>query len=404
MDLLTGWDFELEHHRKAAEEYIDRVQPKLVLGSPMCTMFSSLQNMNPNKDTAEWKLKYEQAAEHIKFMARIYRKQHEAGRWFLHEHPQNASSWKLEEMKTLAKENGVELTVIDQCAYGLKTWGTTGGKLKKDKFAKKPIKFMTNSGEIAQELSKRCNQRHTHQTLTGERARVAAEYPSGLCNAICRGLMNEIKMMAMQIRPLMILKHTDHVGKIDGGGNNLVDDRHEEAFGEAYDDISGAELNVKDVRKARLKELGYVDEKNVWTKMSRNEAIQKGIRVVDVRWIDINKGDSEKPDIRCRLVAKDFNTGREEGIFAATPPLEALKFLISEAATIEHGGKMEKVLMINDVARAFFEVPAHREVCVELPTECRTRKMTTTIMLPYWRRAFTGREVRHITPDTTSTS
>ena len=53
----------------------------------------------------------------------------------------------------------------------------------------------------------------------------------------------------------------------------------------------------------------------------------------------------------------------------ATPPLEALRLLISDAATI---GKSEhKVIMLNDVARAFFEAPMTRTVCVELPEEAR---------------------------------
>ena len=45
--------------------------------------------------------------------------------------------------------------------------------------------------------------------------------------------------------------------------------------------------------------------------------------------------------------------------------------IISHAATIEKGGHEEKVVMINDVARAFFEAPMRRELCVELPNEAR---------------------------------
>ena len=34
------------------------------------------------------------------------------------------------------------------------------------------------------------------------------------------------------------------------------------------------------------------------------------------------------------------------------------------------GSQEEKVIMINDVARAFFEAKAIRKICVELPDEC----------------------------------
>ena len=36
-------------------------------------------------------------------------------------------------------------------------------------------------------------------------------------------------------------------------------------------------------------------------------------------------------------MAKEFNDGAGEGLFASTPPLEALRFLISEAATVRVG-------------------------------------------------------------------
>ena len=49
--------------------------------------------------------------------------------------------------------------------------------------------------------------------------------------------------------------------------------------------------------------------------------------------------------------------------------------LISEAATERPGkGRVETVVMISDVARAFFEADAKRELCVELPAEAKTAK------------------------------
>ena len=135
-------------------------------------------------------------------------------------------------------------------------------------------------------------------------------------------------------------------------------------------------MDPKEVRRARLKELGYIHDKEVWVTMTRAEAKKRGYRIVGVRWIDINKGDSLNPEFRSRLVAKDFNNGKEEGIFAATPPLEALKYFISEAATVEKGKKHNKIIMINDVARAFFEADAKRPLCVELPDEAREERKT----------------------------
>ena len=86
----------------------------------------------------------------------------------------------------------------------------------------------------------------------------------------------------------------------------------------------------------------------------------------------MNKGDIHRPELRSRLVAQEYNVGKEDGIFAATPPLEAIQMQVSEAATMDRGQHQEeKVIMVNDVARAFFEAPMTRELCVELPEEAK---------------------------------
>ena len=46
-----------------------------------------------------------------------------------------------------------------------------------------------------------------------------------------------------------------------------------------------------------------------------------------------------KPDYRSRLVTKEFNNGQEEGLDASTPPLEALRWILSHAATVDPESK-----------------------------------------------------------------
>ena len=139
---------------------------------------------------------------------------------------------------------------------------------------------------------------------------------------------------------------------------------------DAWDDITGEHLDPKEVQQARMKEIGYIREKEVWTKIPRKEAVRRGLKIIQTRWIDVNKGDQDNMVYRSRLVAKEFNQSKDASLFAATPPLEALKLLISEAATDGH----DKTIMINDIARAFFEAPIRREVCVEIPREDREQE------------------------------
>ena len=141
----------------------------------------------------------------------------------------------------------------------------------------------------------------------------------------------------------------------------------------AWDDVSGMDLDPGEVVKARKKEIDFIDSQGVWKKIPRAEAKSQGWKGIKTRWIDINKGDDESPNYRSRLVGKEFNNEQMDGLFAGTPPLEALRFLIHEAATVRSDEPLgSKVLMINDVSRAFFEAPAKRNICVELPKEDRT--------------------------------
>ena len=122
---------------------------------------------------------------------------------------------------------------------------------------------------------------------------------------------------------------------------------------------------------ARRQELGYISQKQVWEVVPREEARRNGWKTIKSRWIDINKGDDVAPLYRSRLVGKEFADKKVEGLFVGTPPLEALRFLVHEAATVEgEEEEQEKVVMVNDVSRAFFEAKAIRKLCVELPSEC----------------------------------
>ena len=86
---------------------------------------------------------------------------------------------------------------------------------------------------------------------------------------------------------------------------------------------------------------------------------------IQVRWIDIDKGDAREPNYRFRLVATEINTYKRNDSFAAAPPLEAIKIMISMTATQNDG----EIIMINDVSRAFFHAKAKRTVYVALPKE-----------------------------------
>ena len=67
-------------------------------------------------------------------------------------------------------------------------------------------------------------------------------------------------------------------------------------------------LNVDKVRAARCEEMRFVREQQVWTPISAQLAHEHGWSVIGTKWIDIDKGDAERPNYRSRLVAQEFNT------------------------------------------------------------------------------------------------
>ena len=101
----------------------------------------------------------------------------EAGRYFFHEHPAGASSWRENCIQTLLSKHGVTSVNGDQCRYGLVA--TDNGYIGP---ARKSTGVMTNSPCIAKSFGKRCEntthkKAHEPVLLTNGRAKAAQVYP-----------------------------------------------------------------------------------------------------------------------------------------------------------------------------------------------------------------------------------
>ena len=153
------WDFSMLTQRRKAWELVKTTKPDLLVGSPMCTIFSSLQRFNGwNEEKQD---RYEQAVGHIDWLAGMYQEQIQAGRLFVHEHPLSSSSWELRSMRKLARAEGV-CSVCDQCMFGMTAKDAKG---KQQGMARKRTRFLTNSRWIAQELDRQCCGGHKHISL-----------------------------------------------------------------------------------------------------------------------------------------------------------------------------------------------------------------------------------------------
>ena len=83
---------------------------------------------------------------------------------------------------------------------------------------------------------------------------------------------------------------------------------------EAWDDINSQELDPETVKKAHALEMERYRKMNVYEKRPIEECFEKTKRPpIKVKWVDHNEGDRHNVTVRSRLVAKQINTGKEEG-------------------------------------------------------------------------------------------
>ena len=92
--------------------------------------------------------------------------------------------------------------------------------------------------------------------------------------------------------------------------------------GAYYDDISGAALPTELVEDAIKEEMAEYNKHQVYTKVPIQECWDvTGRKPIGIRWVIVNKGDDISPNVRARLVGKEFKTDNRMDLFAATPPL-----------------------------------------------------------------------------------
>ena len=88
------------------------------------------------------------------------------------------------------------------------------------------------------------------------------------------------------------------------------------------------------------------------------------MKVISTKWVDINEGDEANPNHRSRLVGRDLNLSKQDGLFAGTPPLETLRFVLSKCSSNQghRDQKQNFLVMTSDVSRAYFYAPATRPI------------------------------------------
>ena len=72
-----------------------------------------------------------------------------------------------------------------------------------------------------------------------------------------------------------------------------------------YDSVTGASLPSELCEEAMQLEIKYMKEMNVYTPCKHGAVTEQGLTRIGTRWVFTNKGDTEHPFTRARLVAQE---------------------------------------------------------------------------------------------------
>ena len=91
---------------------------------------------------------------------------------------------------------------------------------------------------------------------------------------------------------------------------------------------------------------------------------EQGLTPIGKRWVFTNKGDTEHPSVRARVVAQETKRKTSMDLtdtsmtVAATPPVEGFRILLSRAMTGEKRNPQDElVTAFFDISRAHFHSP-----------------------------------------------
>ena len=91
----TYLGFSCEEDRRQCKAMIEENRPLLLIGSPMCKMHSNLMRLHRRHYSKEvWDGMMAEARQHLEFVTDLYMLQSRNHRYWLHEHPDKASSWE----------------------------------------------------------------------------------------------------------------------------------------------------------------------------------------------------------------------------------------------------------------------------------------------------------------------
>lgn len=420
------WDFSRPDHREKLQENVAFERPLLLVGSAQFGSFSAWDKAHASQSLEKVKTHLKHCCELYKLQMDdgryfVHEFPWEPSGWY-----SDSMSTLLQDSRIIClpmEQNGLRLTTVDWDGYSLvmktmgfltnsesiaralqrvstsslSVWKRTDVGLQHavtvskhgprwDTVVRRVIRN-TQTGEIIQDLHNPQQYSHKHwycalppntelETLFFYRAspkawrrRIHADsgqkkglqpYPGAVNIAILEGLLNELTRRGSL--------HSLSAGPVNQEEDLKFDVDLEDDWLTFIDEISGKPLSAQLVVKAREEELSFAHKYGVWDVVDEAECwANTNAAPIGVRWIDINKGDEARPNYRSRLVVQEIRRDPHAEYFAATPPLESLRFLLSLQRT--GGFPMKMKISFIDIKRAHWTAKVQRLIYVRLPPE-----------------------------------
>ena len=190
-------------------------------------------------------------------------------------------------------------------------------------------------------------------------------YPPRLVEAILRCLSthlrrkNGVPLNAMEVG---IGPHVDNdVQDADFNETRLPSQKY-------YDQYTGLELDPVGTAAARQSEIDFAWKLKAFEPRPRSEAYQRmGRKPFGMRWIDCNKGDEQRPELRSRLVVQEtrqtstISVSDIAAVTSSTPPLEVVRLFCSLMMSMKGRSGEPLVLQFLDMSRAYPHADAQRD-------------------------------------------
>ena len=193
--LVDGWDFAQASHRMAFLRRLRSEEPDCVLISPMCKLWSSLQELTcaaheGYADTLDIARQWDHD-NILMFCSVVFEHQRRKGKLALCEHPKRSRAWQTPAFQAMDGHDAH----VDQCMFGLKLPNDSNQMLP----VQKPTAFRTTRASLSERISRKCDGTHAHTHLEGSipgvglRSWLAESYPQALASHLVNAIIAELE-------------------------------------------------------------------------------------------------------------------------------------------------------------------------------------------------------------------